>query len=46
MKTIGIYDYDYERIEKVCEDNDMSEHELVELLLDNLDDLKEEYNLK
>ena len=46
MKTIRIYDYDYERIAKVCEDNDMSEHELVELLLDNLDDLKEEYNLK
>ena len=46
MKTIRIYDYDAERIEKVCEANDMSEHELIELLLDYLNEVKEENNLK
>ena len=46
MKTIRIYDYDAERIEEVCEANDMSEHELIELLLDYLNEVKEENNLK
>lgn len=45
MREIRIYDYDAEQIEKTCEDNDMSEHELVELLLEHLNEVKEEYNL-
>ena len=45
MKTIRIYDCDAESIEKVCNDNDMSEHELIELLLEHLDEVKEDYNL-
>lgn len=46
MKAIHVYDYDAERIEKTCEANDMSEHELIELLLDYLDEVKEENGLK
>ena len=46
MKTICIYDCDAESIEKVCNDNDMSEHELMELLLEHLDEVKEDYDLK
>ena len=45
MKSIRIYDYDAERIEQVCNDNDMSEHELIELLLDHLEEVKDEYGL-
>lgn len=46
MKTIRIYDCDAESIEKVCNDNDMSEHELMELLLEHLDEVKEDYDLE
>lgn len=46
MKTIRIYDCDAETIEKICDDNDMSEHEVIELLLDYVQDMKAEYDLK
>ena len=46
MTAIRIYDCDAEAIQKTCEDNDMSEHELVELLLEHLDEVKEDYDLK
>lgn len=46
MKKIEVFDCDAETIEKICNDNDMSEHEVIELLLDYVQDMKAEYNLK
>lgn len=37
MKNITVYDYDEERINELCEKYDMSEYEVVELLLDNIE---------
>ena len=45
MKRIQVYDCEAETIEKVCEDNDMTEWELIELLMDYLEDLKRDANL-
>ena len=45
MKMIQVYDCDAEKMEKVCDDNDIPVRELVEFLLEHLDEVKEEYNL-
>lgn len=37
MTKITVYDYDAERIEKICEKFDLSEHEVIELLLDHVE---------
>ena len=34
MKKIEVYTDDAERIEKLCEEHDMSEYELIQILLD------------
>lgn len=34
MKKIEIYTDDAERIEKICEEHDMSEYELIQIMLD------------
>lgn len=34
MKKIEVYTEDAERIEKICDDLDMSEYELIQILLD------------
>ena len=34
MKKIDIYTEDAERIEKLCEEHNMSEYELIQILLD------------
>jgi hypothetical protein len=34
MKKIDVYTEDAERIEKLCEEYDMSEYELIQILLD------------
>lgn len=36
MTNITIYDYDAERIEEISERFDLSEHEIIELLLDEV----------
>lgn len=41
MKNITVYDYDEERINELCEKYDMSEYEVVELLLDNIEGQEE-----
>ena len=43
MKFIEIYDCDKERIDRICEDRDMTARDLIELLLDNLED--DEYEI-
>lgn len=43
MTSITIYDYDDERIEKICEKYDLRPHEVIELLLDNVDESEEDY---
>ena len=34
MTRITVYDYDEERIERICEEKGLTEWELIELLLD------------
>lgn len=41
MKNITVYDSDEERINELCEKYDMSEYEVVELLLDNIEGQEE-----
>ena len=38
MKRIEVYTDDAERIEKLCEEHDMSEYELIQILLDAVED--------
>lgn len=45
MIQISIYDNDAEIIDAICEDNDMTAAEVVELLMDFVDDIKIENNL-
>lgn len=42
MKDITIYDLDYERIDEICEDYDLTVHEVVEILLDNVSGMEDE----
>ena len=37
MKTILVYDYEADRIEKICEELDVSEAEVIEALFNVLD---------
>lgn len=43
MDSISCYDDDARLIEKVCEDNDLTEPEVIEVLLDYLNDAKKFY---
>lgn len=45
MTRINAYDTDAQIIEKVCEDNDITECELIEMLMEFLDDVKEDNGL-
>lgn len=46
MKNILVYDYEAEKLEQVADDNKMSVAELMEMLVEFIDDCKEEYGLK
>ena len=45
MKHISVYDIEADAIEKICYDNDMTEAELVELMMEYIDQIKEENGL-
>lgn len=40
MREIRIYDTEAEVIERICEDNDVTEAELIELLMDYINEVK------
>lgn len=37
MKSILVFDDDVEKIHEICEANDMTEYELIEMMLENID---------
>ena len=37
MKNILVFDDDAEKIQEICEANDMTEYELIEMMLENID---------
>lgn len=47
MTKVSVYDTEAETIKSICERNEISEAELIEMLLDMVDveELKEEYGL-
>ena len=45
MKTINVYDYEEERIQKICDDNDITEPELIEMFFDYWEEVKENNGL-
>lgn len=45
MTRINVYDTEAEMLEKICDDNDMTEAEVIELLFDYIDDMKADNNL-
>lgn len=45
MQNILIYNVEAEAIEKVCDANDMTEAEVIEMLCEYLDDMVRENNL-
>lgn len=40
MRQISVYDTEAEAIERICEDNDVTEAELIEELMDYIDEIK------
>lgn len=38
MKQIAVYDLDFEEIANICEDNNVSEWEVIEAMLDTIRD--------
>lgn len=40
MTNITVYDTEAEAIERICEDNDVTEAELIEMLMDYVDEVK------
>lgn len=40
MKKICVYDTEAEAIKRICEDNDVTEAELIEELMDYIDEIK------
>ena len=45
MQRIEVYDVEAEKIEKICDANDISAAYLIEMLMDFIDEVKEEYGL-
>lgn len=41
MTNITIYDYDFERIQNIMNKYDLSEHDVIQLLLDEIDETNE-----
>lgn len=46
MERISVYDTDAKIIEKICDDNDMTECELIELLLEYVEQMKNDNGLR
>jgi len=40
MTKISVYDTEAEAIERICEDNDVTEAELIEMLMDYINEVK------
>lgn len=40
MTNITVYDTEAKAIERICEDNDVTEAELIEMLMDYIDEVK------
>lgn len=40
MREIRVYDVEAEAIKRICEDNDVTEAELIEELMDYIDEIK------
>lgn len=40
MTNITVYDTEAEAIERICEDNDVTEAELIEMLMDYINEVK------
>ena len=40
MTNITVYDTEAKAIERICEDNDVTEAELIEMLMDYIDEIK------
>lgn len=46
MKRVWVYDTEAEAIERICEDNDVTEAELIEELMDYIDEIKDYHGWK
>lgn len=46
MKYIGCYDDTANDIERILEDNDLTEPEFIDMLMEYIDVVKEDYNLQ
>ena len=46
MTNITVYDTEAEDIERIADDNDMTTAEVVEALINYVDDMKRDYNLR
>ena len=46
MKTISVYDIEAEAIEKISEDNDIPECEIIEMLMEYAEQMKQDNGLK
>ena len=46
MKTISVYDIEADAIEKISEDNDIPECEIIEMLMEYVEQMKQDNGLK
>ena len=46
MKTISVYDIEAESIEKISEDNDIPECEVIEMLMEYVEQMKQDNGLR
>ena len=46
MREIRVYDVEAEAIERICDDNDITEAELIEMLMDYIDEIKDYHGWK
>ena len=46
MTEISVYDTEAEAIENICESNDVTEAELIEMLMDYIDEIKDYHGWK
>ena len=46
MKTISVYDIEADAIEKISEDNDITECEIIEMLMEYAEQMKQDNGLK
>lgn len=46
MKTISVYDIEAKEIEKISEDNDIPECEIIEMLMEYVEQMKQDNGLR